>query len=56
MTLNWVDELPSLRGFDEETKSTLQRAAVRVALPQGKVVFRPGDPCVQFPLVVSGSI
>jgi CRP/FNR family transcriptional regulator len=56
MTANWPDELPSLSGLDETTKSALQRAAIRVTLPQGKVVFRPGDPCVQFPLIVSGSI
>ncbi len=56
MTSNWPGELSSLRGLDETTKSVLQRAAVRVILPQGKVVFRPGDPCVQFPLIVSGSI
>ena len=56
MLSNWIDELPSLKELDEETKSVLQRTATRVALPQGKVVFRPGDACVQFPLVVSGSI
>ena len=56
MISNWIDELPSLRGLDEETKSALRSAAVRVILPQGKIVFRPGDACVQFPLIVSGSI
>jgi CRP/FNR family transcriptional regulator len=56
MTPNWPDELPSLRGLDEATKSALQRTAIRVIMPQGKTVFRPGDPCVQFPLIVSGSI
>ena len=56
MISNWIDELPSLRDLDEETKSALRRAAVRVNLPQGKTVFRPGDACVQFPLIVSGSI
>jgi CRP/FNR family transcriptional regulator len=56
MTPNWPDELPSLRGLDEATKSALQRTAIRVTMPQGKTVFRPGDPCVQFPLIVSGSI
>jgi CRP/FNR family transcriptional regulator len=56
MISNWIDELPSLRDLDEETKSAPRRAAVRVNLPQGKIVFRPGDACVQFPLIVSGSI
>ncbi len=56
MTANWVDELPSLRALDDEAKTMLRRAATRVAMPAGKVVFRPGDECARFPLVVSGSI
>jgi CRP/FNR family transcriptional regulator len=56
MLSNWIDELPSLKKLDDETKSVLQRMATRVTLPQGKTVFRPGDPCVQFPLIVSGSV
>lgn len=56
MISNWVDELPSLKDLDEETKSTLRRAATRMVLPRGTTVFRPGDPCVRFPLIVSGSI
>lgn len=56
MLSNWIDELPSLKELDEETKSALQRMATRVTLPRGKLVFRPGDPCVQFPLIASGSI
>ncbi len=46
MTSSWIDELPSLRELDDEAKSTLQLSATRVTLPQGKIVFRPGDPCV----------
>lgn len=56
MTSNWTDETPTLRGLDEETKAMLRRSAARVVIPPGKVVFRPGDECVQFPLIVSGSI
>jgi CRP/FNR family transcriptional regulator len=56
MLSNWIDELPSLKELDEETKSVLQQMATRVTLPRGKLVFRPGDPCVQFPLIASGSI
>ncbi len=56
MISSWIDELPSLRALDDEAKSMLQMSATRVTLPQGKIVFRPGDPCVMFPLIVSGSI
>jgi CRP/FNR family transcriptional regulator len=55
MTSNWIDELPSLRKLDDVTKAALKNSAVRVTLPQGSAVFRPGDACVKF-LVVSGSI
>lgn len=53
---DWIGDLPSLRGLDDAAKALLRRSAVRVALPRGSVVFRPGDDCVQFPLVASGSI
>lgn len=56
MTENWIDALPFLRGFDETSRCALQRSAMRVVIPQGKVIFRPGDACVQFPLIASGSI
>jgi CRP/FNR family transcriptional regulator len=56
MTSNWIDELPSLRELDDVTKAALKNSAVRVTLPQGSTVFHPGDACVKFPLVVSGSI
>ena len=48
MTSNWIDELPSLRKLDDVTKAALKNSAVRVALPQGSAVFRPGDACVKF--------
>lgn len=54
--LDWTGELPSLRDLDEAARTVLQKTAVRVTIPQGKIVFRPGDACVYFPLIVSGSI
>jgi CRP/FNR family transcriptional regulator len=56
MTADWIETQPQLAALDSEAKAILRRAAVRVALPQGKVLFRPGDPCEQFPFVLSGSI
>lgn len=53
---SWTDELSTLKALDEETRAQFMRAAARVTLPPQKVLFRPGDACVQFPLVVSGSI
>jgi len=56
MTGSWTEELASVRRLDEETKNALRQWAVRVAIPHGRTVFRPGDACVQFPFVASGSI
>jgi CRP/FNR family transcriptional regulator, anaerobic regulatory protein len=56
MNQNWTDEAPSLSRLDDDTKTLLRRSAARVVLPPHKVVFRPGDNCLQFPFVVAGSI
>jgi CRP/FNR family transcriptional regulator, anaerobic regulatory protein len=54
--LDWTGELPSLRTLDEAARAVLRKTAVRATIPQGKIVFRPGDACTQFPLLVSGTI
>lgn len=56
MSHNWTEAAPTLNRLDQDTKAFLRRSAARVVLPANKVVFRPGDDCVQFPFVVSGSI
>ena len=56
MASDWIDELPSVKDLDEATKTALKNSAVRVNAPRGSVLFRPGDECIQFPLIASGSI
>lgn len=56
ISADWIGALPSLHGLDEASRALLRSSALRAALPRGSVVFRPGDNCVQFPLVASGSI
>ncbi|MGD9543349.1 MAG: Crp/Fnr family transcriptional regulator [Methylocystis sp.] len=56
MPSDWIDETPSLRSLDAATKTLLRDAAVRKQIPRGAVLFRPGDQCAQFPLIVSGSV
>lgn len=56
MAADWIEEVPLLRALDEPTKTMLREAAVRKQIPRGAVLFRPGDQCVQFPLIVSGSV
>ncbi len=56
MNANCTDDLPALNELDAQTKAEFYRAAVRVVFPPGKIVFRPGDACLQFLLVASGLI
>jgi CRP/FNR family transcriptional regulator len=56
MSTDWIADLPFLKPLDRDAKGVLKKSAVRVALPRGSVLFRPGDACGQFPLVASGSI
>jgi CRP/FNR family transcriptional regulator, anaerobic regulatory protein len=56
MASDWIEEVPLLRALDEPTKAMLRDSAARKQIPKGAVLFRPGDQCVQFPLIVSGSV
>lgn len=53
---DWVEMLPALVRLDEPAKAELRAAAVRRTLPRGTVIFRPGDACVQFPLIAEGVV
>jgi CRP/FNR family transcriptional regulator, anaerobic regulatory protein len=56
MPSDWVEATPSLRSLDAATKTLLREGAVRKHIPRGAVLFRPGDQCAHFPLIVSGSV
>ena len=47
---------PALAGLEPEARARLVGAIERVRLPPQATVFRPGDPCVRFLLVVAGSV
>lgn len=54
--MDWIDETPGLGGLDAAAKAMLRHGAVRKQIPRGAVLFRPGDRCIQFPLIASGSV
>ena len=56
MSADWIADLPVLQQLDPAAAELLKKSAVRVTLPRGNAVFRPGDACGRFPLVASGSI
>ena len=56
MAPEWMDSVPVLRGLDETTKTSLRESAIRKQISRGAVLFRPGDQCVNFPLIVAGTV
>jgi CRP/FNR family transcriptional regulator, anaerobic regulatory protein len=56
MTSDWIEGVPLLRRLDEPTRALLRDAAIRKQIPRGAVLFRPGDACVHFPLIVAGVV
>ena len=56
MSGDWIDEIPALRALEGGTRTLLRNSALRKQIPRGAVLFRPGDQCVQFPLIVSGTV
>jgi CRP/FNR family transcriptional regulator len=45
-----------LPGIDPATAQALVAIAARAALPAGSVLFRPGDACTQFFILLAGSV
>jgi CRP/FNR family transcriptional regulator len=56
MASDWIEDVPLLRRLDQPTRALLREAAVRKQVPRGAVLFRPGDQCVHFPLIVAGTV
>lgn len=52
----WLDRFPNLQAMQGRTWERLLQASQELSLPAGATVFRPGDPCRSFLLVLAGSI
>ena len=53
---DWLHSLPALERLDAEALDLLSKAATRVELKSGTVLFRPGDACASFLIVLAGSV
>ncbi len=51
----WLEAFPSLEVLSPETRRYLSRAR-RITLPAGEALFREGDPCTHFLMVLSGTV
>jgi CRP/FNR family transcriptional regulator, anaerobic regulatory protein len=47
---------PDLAGLDADARRLLDRAAQAVNVPKGTVVFRPGDACRSYLMMLDGSV
>jgi CRP/FNR family transcriptional regulator len=52
----WIARFPALAAMGEADRALLERSGRIVELPAGHVVFRPGEPCAHFLLVLDGSV
>ncbi len=53
---DWIAAIPALRSLESDSLALLRASVMRVDLPKGKVIFRPGDECGKFPFVASGCV
>lgn len=56
MSSSWLDHFPPLKALEPETASALLKGAQIADLPEGQVVFRDGDECRNYLLVIDGSV
>lgn len=52
----WAEAFPALSRLEAEARALVASAGARVAVPRGTVLFRPGDQCHTFLMVLAGSV
>ncbi|AWK86320.1 Crp/Fnr family transcriptional regulator [Azospirillum thermophilum] len=52
----WTDAFPALSRLEADARALVASAGARVAVPRGTVLFRPGDQCHTFLMVLGGSV
>ncbi len=53
---SWIAKFPRLRGLRPATADQLMSTSRRIVLPSGSVVFQQGDPCLNYILLLRGSV
>jgi CRP/FNR family transcriptional regulator len=56
MATSWIDFFPGLAHLESPVRSSLQSAARMIDLPAERVIFRPGDECRHYLLVIDGCV
>ena len=52
----WLKQFPALQALDDDAGRRVLSAATPVTIPPGTTVYREGDPCENFFLVLEGSL
>ncbi len=53
---DWLGVFPALAGLEADALALLRASGARVAVPRGTVLFRAGDRCHTFLMVLDGSV
>ncbi len=56
MNENWIARFPALAKLEPDARKSLEARSRIVALPAGETVFRGGDECQNYLLVLDGSV
>lgn len=56
MTENWLNQFDGLGALEPAVRDRLLSASTQVTIPAGETVFRPGDECQNYLLMVDGRI
>lgn len=56
MEINWIHQFPNLNSLEPEVRQTLENAVEIIEVPAGHVVFRPGDECQNYLLMLDGRL
>jgi len=51
-----LKNLPLFRELERENLSRIAAATLQIEAPRGSVLFRPGDPCTGFHIIISGQV
>lgn len=51
-----LKNLPLFRELERENLSRIAAATLQIEVPRGSVLFRPGDPCTGFHIIISGQV
>ena len=53
---DWLQSVGPLLALDLSARAILRASASRLHAPEGTIIFRPGDRCTAFPIIIEGTV